>query len=52
VWLGRAQLKGGTSHVLLDQEFAVHFLVRDHKIARIRGFLRWQEALEASGLSG
>ena len=35
----------------LDQEFAVHFLVRDRKIVRIRGFLRWQEALEAAGLS-
>ena len=51
VWLGRAQLRGGTSHVELDQEFAVHFLVRDGKIVRFRGFLGWQEALEASGLS-
>jgi ketosteroid isomerase-like protein len=51
VWLGHAQLKGGTSHVGLDQEFAVHFLVRDLKIVRIRGFLGWQEALQAAGLS-
>ena len=51
MWLGHAQLKGGTSHVSLDQEFAVHFLVRDRKIVRIRGFLGWQEALEAAGLS-
>ena len=51
VWLGRAHLKGGTSHVELDQEFALHFLVRDLRIVRIRGFLGWQEALEAAGLS-
>ena len=51
VWLGRAQLRGGTSHVELDQEFAVHFLVRDAKIVRIRGFLGWRDALEAAGLS-
>ncbi len=50
VWLGRAQLRGGTSHVELDQEFALHFLVRDRRIVRIRGFLGWQEALEAAGL--
>ena len=51
VWLGHAHLKGGTSHVALDREFAVHFLVRDRKIVRIRGFLGWQEALEAAGLA-
>ncbi len=50
VWLGRAQLRGGASHVELDQEFAVHFLVRDGKIVRLRGFLARQEALEAAGL--
>ncbi len=51
VWLGRAQLRGGTSHVALAQEFALHFLVRERRIVRIRGFLGWQEALEAAGLS-
>ena len=50
VWLGRAHLRGGVSHVELDQEFAVHFLVREGKIIRLRGFLAWQEALEAAGL--
>lgn len=50
VWLGRAQMRGGASHVELDQEFAVHLLMRDGKIVRIRGFLTWQEALEAGGL--
>jgi ketosteroid isomerase-like protein len=51
LWLGRAQMRGGASHVELDQEFAVHFLVRGGKIVRAQGFLAWQEALEAAGLS-
>ena len=44
-------MRGGTSHVELDQEFAIHFQVRAGQIARIQGFLTWQEALEAAGLS-
>ena len=52
VWLGRARLRGGdASHVEVDQEFAIHFLVRGGKIVRIRGFREWQAALEAAGLS-
>jgi ketosteroid isomerase-like protein len=51
LWLGRAQLKGGASHLELDQEFAVRFLIDGGKIARIEGFRTWQEALEAAGLS-
>ncbi len=51
VWLGQALMRGGASHVELDQEFAVHFLVREGKIVRLRGFLTWQEALEAAGLA-
>jgi ketosteroid isomerase-like protein len=51
LWLGRAQLKGGASHVELDQEFAVRFLIDGGKIARIEGSRTWQEALEAAGLS-
>jgi ketosteroid isomerase-like protein len=50
VWLGRAQMRGGASHVELDQEFAIHFLVRGNKIVRVQGFRGWQEALEAAGL--
>jgi ketosteroid isomerase-like protein len=51
VWLGRARLRGGdASHVELDQEFAIHFLVQSEKIVRIRGFREWQAALEAAGL--
>jgi ketosteroid isomerase-like protein len=51
LWLGRAQMRGGASHVELDQEFAVRFLMDGGKIFRIQGFLAWQEALEAAGLS-
>jgi ketosteroid isomerase-like protein len=50
LWLGRAQLKGGASHMELDQEFAVRFLFGGGKIVRIDGFRTWQEALEAAGL--
>lgn len=52
VWLGRARLRGGdASHVEVDQEFAIHFLVHGGKIVRFRGFREWQEALEAAGRS-
>jgi ketosteroid isomerase-like protein len=50
LWLGRAQLKGGASHVEVDQEFAVRFLMDGGKIVRINGFRTWKEALEAAGL--
>lgn len=50
VWLGRSRLRGGTSQVELDQEFAVHFQLREGKIVRFQGFAEWREALEAAGL--
>jgi ketosteroid isomerase-like protein len=50
VWLGRARMRGATSQLDFDQPFAVHFLLRAGKIARFRGFLTWQDALEAAGL--
>jgi hypothetical protein len=43
-------MRGGASQIELDEEFAVHFLVRGGKILRAHGFLAWQEALEAAGL--
>jgi ketosteroid isomerase-like protein len=51
VWLGRSRMEGGASHVEFDQAFAVHFLLEGGRVVRIRGFLSWQEALEAAGLS-
>jgi ketosteroid isomerase-like protein len=50
MWLGEAQMRGGTSHVEFDQPFAIHFLVEGGKVVRFRGFSGWQEALEAAGL--
>jgi ketosteroid isomerase-like protein len=51
VWLGSAHMRGGdASHLEFDQPFAIHLLVRGGKVARFRGFLSWQEALEAAGL--
>jgi uncharacterized protein len=51
LWLGRTQMRGGASQVELDEEFAILFGVRGGKIARIRGFVGWQEAVNAAGLS-
>ena len=50
LWLGHVKMRGGTSHVELAQEFALHSLLRDHKVIRVRAFLAWREALEAAGL--
>ena len=52
VWLGSAHMRGGdANHLEFDQPFAIDFLLRGGKVARFRGFLSWQEALEAAGLS-
>jgi ketosteroid isomerase-like protein len=49
LWLGRAKMTGGASHVELDQEFAVRFVVDAGKIVQIQGFLApWEAALEAA----
>jgi hypothetical protein len=51
LWLGHVKMRGGTSHVELDQEFAVHSLLSDRKVIRVQSFLSWREALEAAGLA-
>ena len=51
LWLGRAKMRGSTSHVDLDQEFAVHTRLQDGLVTSVRSFLAWQEAVEAVGLS-
>jgi hypothetical protein len=51
LWIGRLKLKGASSQVALDQEFAVAFSVRGEKLAMIRAFLSVSEALEAMGLA-
>jgi ketosteroid isomerase-like protein len=51
LWLGRVKMKAGASHVELDQEFAIHALLRDGKVTAVRSFLAYEEALKAVGLS-
>ena len=51
LWLGRVKMRGSTSHVELDQEFAAHWMLRDGKLIRIQAFLSWQDALEAIGMA-
>jgi ketosteroid isomerase-like protein len=48
--LGRVKMKGAASHVELDQEFGLHFVLRDGKFATVQAFLTWREAREAVGL--
>ncbi len=52
LWLGRVRMRGSTSGVQLDQEFAIHSVVSDSKISLIHTYLSWQEGLEAVGLEG
>lgn len=44
-------MKGGASHVELDQEFASTRRYATHKATSVRSFLAWEEAVEAAGLS-
>jgi ketosteroid isomerase-like protein len=50
LWLGHVQMRGKTSHLELDQEFANHVTLVGAKIVRVDAFLTWREALEAAGL--
>ena len=38
LWLGRVKMKGGASHVELDQEFAIHAVLRNGKVTAVRTF--------------
>ena len=50
LWLGRLKLRGAASHVELDQEFAVHFVLREGKLVSVHAFLGWRPGLEDAGL--
>jgi ketosteroid isomerase-like protein len=50
LWLGRVKMHGSASGVELDQEFAVHGVIRDGRFILIHTILSWQAALEAVGL--
>jgi hypothetical protein len=43
-------MKGAASHVGLDQEFALHFVLRDGAFVIVKAFLAWHEALADVGL--
>jgi ketosteroid isomerase-like protein len=47
LWLGRLKLRGASSHVALDQEFAVRFVLREGKLAVIEAFRSWDAAIDA-----
>jgi ketosteroid isomerase-like protein len=47
LWLGRARVRGGASRIELEQEFANVLTFADDKVARIQGFLSWEEAEQA-----
>jgi ketosteroid isomerase-like protein len=47
LWLGRLKLRGASSHVALDQKFAVRFVLRGGKLAAIEAFRSWDEAIDA-----
>ena len=49
--LGRVKMKGAASHVELDQEFALHFVLSDGKFVTVQAFLAWHEALAHVGLA-
>jgi ketosteroid isomerase-like protein len=51
LWLGRLKLRGASSHVALDQEFAIRFVLNDGKLAAIHAFLSREDALRAAGLA-
>lgn len=51
LWLGRARLRGASSRVALDQEYAVSFVLRGGKLATIQAFRSHREALDAVGLA-
>ena len=48
--LGRVKMKGAASHVELDQEFALHFVLSDGKFVTVQALLGWHEALTNVGL--
>ena len=51
LWLGRVKMKGAASHVELDQEFAVRFVLCAGKLVTVQAFLTWREALDSVELS-
>jgi ketosteroid isomerase-like protein len=51
LWLGIVHMRGGTSGVELDQEFANLLAFSGDQVVRVRGFRSWQEAIDAASAS-
>jgi hypothetical protein len=49
LWLGIVHMRGSTSQIALDQEFANHVVFSGDKVVRVEGFRSWQEAIDAVG---
>jgi ketosteroid isomerase-like protein len=52
LWLGHVRMRGGASHVELDQEFALHGQLRDGRLIRVKAYLSWSEAFEEIAVEG
>ena len=50
LWLGRVKMRGSSSGVELDLQFAIHTAIRDGKFESIHTLLSWQEGRDAAGL--
>jgi hypothetical protein len=50
LWLGHVRMRGKTSHVEVDQEFANHVVLLDGKVVRVDAFLTWRDGRKAAGL--
>jgi ketosteroid isomerase-like protein len=51
LWLGRVQMRGNASGVELNQEFAIHGVIRDGELIKLHTFRTRREALQAAGLA-
>jgi hypothetical protein len=51
LWLGRVKMRGGASHIELDQEFALRAVFRAGRVVTLQAFLAWRDALAALGIA-
>ena len=51
LWLGVVHMRGSTSQIELDQEFANLLAFSGDQVVRVQGFRSWQEAIDAANAS-
>ena len=51
LWLGRVKMRGGASHIELDQEFALRAVFRAGRVVTLQAFLAWRDALAPLGMA-